>query len=179
MSLQLENISKDYINGEITTRVLRGISLEVADGEFLALIGPSGSGKSTTMNIIGCLDRPTGGHYLLHGQDVSRLNERDLAAIRNRDIGFVFQTFNLLSQYTVQENVELPALYAHRPRGLARREAQELLASLGMSERLQYYPPQLSGGQKQRVAIARALINQPRLILADEPTFIMYSFTWE
>jgi len=170
MGLQLVDIYKDYINGHLVTQVLHGISLEVSDGEFLALIGPSGSGKSTTMNIIGCLDRPTAGQYLLDNQDISRLNDNQLAALRNRHIGFVFQSFNLLTQYTALENVELPALYARASRQHAREQARSILVSLGMGERLHYYPAQLSGGQKQRVAIARALVNQPTLLLADEPT---------
>lgn len=170
MGLQLVDIYKEYTNGDLVTPVLHGISMTVEDGEFVALIGPSGPGKSTTMNIIGCLDRPTSGKYYLDGQDVGRLNDSALAGIRNRYIGFVFQSFNLLSQYTALENVELPALYARTARKIARQKAKDLLSSLGMNERMNYYPSQLSGGQKQRVAIARALINQPRLLLADEPT---------
>lgn len=170
MGLQLVDIYKDYSNGSLITRVLHGINLQVDDGDFLALIGPSGSGKSTTMNILGCLSRPTGGQYYLDNQDVSRLNDDQLARLRNRNIGFVFQSFNLLSQYTALENVELPALYARTSHKRARQQAGDLLIKLGMSNRLSYYPSQLSGGQKQRIAIARALINQPRLLLADEPT---------
>lgn len=177
MSLQLIDIYKEFVNGDLITRVLHGISMEVADGEFLALIGPSGSGKSTTMNIIGCLDRPTSGQYLLDNQDVSKLSDGRLAIIRNQHIGFVFQSFNLLPAYTALENVELPALYARIPIRKARERARELLLSLGMGERMNYYPAQLSGGQKQRVAIARALVNRPRLLLADEPTGNLDSVT--
>lgn len=177
MGLQLIDIYKEFVNGDLVTKVLHGISLEVADGEFLALIGPSGSGKSTTMNIIGCLDRPTSGHYFLDNQDVSDLSDGQLAVIRNQYIGFVFQSFNLLPAYTALENVELPALYARIPLRKARERACELLLSLGMGERMSYYPAQLSGGQKQRVAIARALVNRPHLLLADEPSGNLDSVT--
>lgn len=177
MGLQLIDIYKDFVNGDLITQVLHGISLEVADGEFLALIGPSGSGKSTTMNIIGCLDRPTAGQYLLDNRDVSNLNDGQLAVMRNQHIGFVFQSFNLLPAYTALENVELPALYSHIPLRKARERAREILLSLGMGERMSYYPAQLSGGQKQRIAIARALVNRPHLLLADEPTGNLDSVT--
>lgn len=170
MAIEIKNLFKTYQNGDEETEVLRDVSLTINDGEIVAITGPSGSGKSTLMNIIGCLDRPTGGSYLLEGQDTARLSDRKLAAIRNRHIGFVFQSFNLLPQYTALENVELSMLYANASPGVARKKAREALIALGLETRIKYKPNQLSGGQKQRVAIARAIVNAPSVILADEPT---------
>lgn len=170
MGIDIQGLSKNYLNGEEITEVLHDVTFQVADGEFMAIIGPSGSGKSTLMNIIGCLDRPTKGIYRLAGQDVGILSDQKLAAIRNRYIGFVFQSFNLLAQYTALENVELAGLYSNTPLRTVREKAQQALISLGLKDRMRYRPNQLSGGQKQRVAIARAIVNSPQVILADEPT---------
>jgi putative ABC transport system ATP-binding protein len=168
--IQLENLEKDYILGEVVVHVLRGITLEIYPSEFVAIMGASGSGKSTLMNIIGCLDHPTRGRYILNGEDVSNLSKNALAKIRNRTIGFVFQNFNLLPSLTSLENVGLPLLYA----GVNKKQRDEISASLlkklGLGDRMKYFPTQLSGGQQQRVAIARALSNNPKIILADEPT---------
>jgi len=170
--IKLADIHKTYQTGEVEVKAVRGVSLEIFQGEFVALMGASGSGKSTLMNIIGCLDRPTQGRYLLDDIDVSQLNRDELADIRNQKIGFVFQGFNLLSRTSALENVELPMLYARqRLEGATQRErALQALAIVGLGDRADHKPNQLSGGQQQRVAIARALANQPALLLADEPT---------
>ena len=170
--VKLEDIHKIYDSGEVQVHAVRGISIEIQTGEFVAIMGASGSGKSTLMNLLGCLDRPTRGRYLLDGTDVSALDRNDLADIRNRKIGFIFQGFNLLSRTTALENVELPMLYGiqHASRHQMRERAQRCLEIVGLANRAGHYPSQLSGGQQQRVAIARALVNQPQVLLADEPT---------
>ncbi|MEK7864205.1 MAG: ABC transporter ATP-binding protein [Nitrospirota bacterium] len=166
----LKDIRKSYVLPKVTVDVLRGIDMEVAEKDFVAVMGPSGSGKSTLLHIIGCLDRPTSGQYLLLGVDVSRKTDNELAEIRNRKIGFVFQSFNLLPKLIAWKNVELPLLYGGVEPNTRKKKAFEMLEKLGLSHRAEHYPSELSGGEQQRVAIARALINDPAIILADEPT---------
>ena len=170
--VRLVDVHKTYRTGEMEVPAVRGVSLEIKRGEFVALMGASGSGKSTLMNILGCLDRPTTGHYILDGADVSGLDRDCLAEIRNGKIGFVFQNFNLLPRTSARENVELPLVYSSQrlAHSELREKADRILASVGLAGREDHYPSQLSGGQQQRVAIARALINQPEVLLADEPT---------
>ena len=170
--IELDNLHKTYLTADVPVQAVRGISLRIQHGEFVAIMGASGSGKSTLMNILGCLDRPSEGRYLLDGADVSTLNRDELADLRNRKLGFVFQGFNLLSRTTALENVELPMLCGgqRRPAREVRARAMERLAQLGLGDRAGHFPNQLSGGQQQRVAIARALVNEPEVILADEPT---------
>ena len=170
--IRLENVAKVYRTGDVEVQAVRRVSLEVQRGEFLAVMGSSGSGKSTLMNIIGCLDKPTGGRYLLDSVDVASLGRRPLATLRNRKLGFVFQSFNLLARTTALENVELPMFYSKPliPLRTQRQRAREALEKVGLGDRLGHRPSQLSGGQQQRIAIARALVNQPELLLADEPT---------
>lgn len=168
--ISLKNICRSYRNGEQELQVLKNINLEISKGEFVAIMGPSGSGKSTLMNTIGMLDTPTSGEYYLEGQEVARLGEKQLAQVRNQQIGFVFQQFFLLSKMDAVQNVELPLIYAGVPVAQRRKLAEEYLSKVELTDRIHHLPSELSGGQKQRVAIARALVNDPSIILADEPT---------
>lgn len=168
--IRVENLNKYYINGEMKLHALKNINFHVKAGEFAAIMGSSGSGKSTMMNILGCLDKNSEGTYILDGIDVSKTKEEDLCKIRNAKIGFVFQAFNLLPKLTALENVELPLVYAGVPKGEREKRAAEVLKKVGLSERMHHKPNELSGGQRQRLAIARALVNDPAIILADEPT---------
>jgi putative ABC transport system ATP-binding protein len=168
--ISLRGITRDFQLGAQTVHVLKGIDLDIRQGEYVALMGPSGSGKSTLMNILGCLDTPTLGSYHLAGRDVSRMDDRDLAAVRNKEIGFVFQTFNLIPRQTALQNVALPLVYAGASKKLRSERSVEVLEQVGLGDRMDHRPNQLSGGQRQRVAVARALVNSPSMILADEPT---------
>ncbi len=170
MILELKNIYKDYLQGKLTVNVLKDINLQVEEGDYIAIMGPSGSGKTTLMNLIGCLDVPTSGIYELDGQDISKKNDNQMAAIRNRYIGFVFQTFNLLPKLSARDNVALPLLYAGVSKKERRRRAEAALAKVGLADRMDFRSNQLSGGQCQRVAIARAIVGNPKILLADEPT---------
>src|SRR6186713_2938165 len=168
--IDIENITKDYVMGEEIVHALRGVSLQIHSNEYLAIMGPSGSGKSTLMNMLGCLDTPTSGKYFFSGKNVSEMDDDELADIRNREIGFVFQTFNLLPRSDALHNVELPLIYAGIPKHERIARAREALENVGLGDRFHHRPNELSGGQRQRVAIARALVTRPSIILADEPT---------
>ena len=167
---EMRGINKDYIVGGEVTHILKGIDLAIEEGEFLSVLGPSGSGKSTLMNIIGCLDTPTSGRYVLRGREVEELDETELAAVRSHEIGFIFQNSQLLPRLSARKNVELPLIYAGVTPGMRKKMAREMLERVGLSDRMDHMPNQLSGGQQQRVAIARALVGNPSILLADEPT---------
>ena len=168
--IRIEGLKKFYNLGTQQVKALNGVDLSICGNEYVAIMGPSGSGKSTLMNILGCLDTPSGGKYVLNGTDVSQMGDGELAQVRNKEIGFVFQSFNLLPRYTSLENVALPLIYSGVPRHIREKKAREALESVGLGERMEHKPAELSGGQRQRVAVARALINNPSIILADEPT---------
>ena len=168
--IKITQIKRDFILGNEIVYVLKGIDLEIKKGEYVALMGPSGSGKSTLMNLLGCLDTPTSGSYVLNGKDVSQMKDDELAGIRNKEIGFVFQTFNLLPRTTALDNVALPMIYAGHSKSERNKRATEVLQQVNLADRMDHQPNQLSGGQRQRVAVARALVNKPSIILADEPT---------
>jgi len=177
--IKITNIKRDFQLGSETINVLKGIDLQINKGEYVALMGPSGSGKSTLMNLLGCLDTPTSGTYILNGKDVSKMADDELAEIRNKEIGFVFQTFNLLPRTTALDNVALPMIYAGYSKSDRKIRATEVLTQVGLDDRMDHQPNQLSGGQRQRVAVARALVNKPSIILADEPTGNLDSKTSE
>jgi len=177
--IDIENITKDYVMGEETVRALRGVSLQIHRNEYIAVMGPSGSGKSTLMNMLGCLDTPTSGRYEFNGRNVAEMDDDELAAIRNREIGFVFQTFNLLPRSNSLRNVELPLIYAGIDPETREERATQALVDVGLGDRLHHKPNELSGGQRQRVAVARALVTKPSIILADEPTGNLDSKTGE
>ncbi len=168
--IEISNLCRDFTIGNVIVRALQGVNVTIQQGEYVALRGPSGSGKSTLMKILGCLDTPTSGHYILNNQDVSNLSDNELAEIRNKEIGFVFQTFNLLARSTALENVALPLVYAGIGKTERIEKATNVLTSVGLADRMTHKPNELSGGQRQRVAVARALVNNPSIILADEPT---------
>lgn len=175
--IELRNITRDFPLGHEIIKVLKGINLDIDRGEYVAFMGPSGSGKSTLMNLLGCLDTPTSGNYILNGKDVSKMSDDDLAEIRNKEIGFVFQTFNLLPRTTALENVALPMVYAGATKAARTERATQVLKDVGLADRMDHKPNQLSGGQRQRVAVGRALVNNPSIILADEPTGNLDSIT--
>ncbi len=168
--VHFENVRKTYKMGMVTVEALRGVTFEIQAGEYISIMGPSGCGKSTMLNLLGCLDRPSAGHYRLGGEDVSQMNDDALSAVRGSRLGFVFQSYNLIQQLTVVENIEIPLYYQDRPEDQSRDMARRMAARVGLDQRLEHKPFELSGGQQQRVAIARALVNEPLVILADEPT---------